>query len=239
MTAEHVPYPRLYQPVRDHHDVDDGWVEFTVGAALAYGWGRFWSSAPIWLGLVVAWLAANVAVEYVGNGFAFEGVRSFGWSGEYSPGAVAGVFATVLVNVLAAAVMTRAALAHTYGQAPSFPEIVRFVDPSAVLLSGVLLAVGCTVGTLLLVVPALVFAFFAFYTIPFVLDHDQDAVAAVRSSFAFVSANAGRFLMLAVAVVALNLAGALFFGLGLLLTVPVTLIATTHAFRTLQGERVG
>lgn len=242
MTAEPAHHPHTFEPVFGRDDgvrADDGWVEFTVGGALAYGWVRFWTNAPVWMALVAGWAVVNVAVEYVGNGFAFDGARSFGWSGSYSLGAMAALFATALVNVLAVAVMTRAALAETYGQKAAFPCIGRFVDPVAVLLASALLAVGYTLGTLLVVLPGMVFAFFAYYTLPFVLDHNRDAVSALRSSAEFVSANVGRFLMLAVAVVGVNLAGALLLGVGLLLTLPVTLIATTHAFRTLQGERVG
>lgn len=236
MTAEPVQ-----QPLADvYHQVsDDGWVEFTVGDALAYGWIRFWRNASVWTGLVVVAAAVTVVAEFVSNGFEFDGARGFAWSGSYSLAAVGGLFATTLVSLLVASVLTSAALEEAHGRRATLGGVVRLGQPVPVLLACALLAAGLTLGTLLLVIPALVFAFVAYYTLAFVLAHEQDAVSALRSSLSFVAANVGRFLMLALAVVAINLAGALLFGVGLLLTIPVTSIATMYAFRTLQGERVG
>lgn len=217
---------------------DDGWVEFTVGGALAYAWVRFWTNASTWVLFVVASVAISVAAEFVAGGFDLDGARGFMWSGGYSPGAIGEWLATTFVHVLLAAVLTRAALDEAHGRKASVRDALRLGEARVVLLGCVLLAAGYAVGTLLLVLPGLVFGFLAYYTLAFLLDRGEDAVTALRSSIAFVAANVGRFLMLALAVVGINLAGALLFGIGLLLTVPVTLIATMHAFRTLQGERV-
>lgn len=218
---------------------DDGWVEFTVGGSLAYAWVRFWTNATTWVLFVVASIAISVLAAFVAGGFDLDGARGFLWSGGYSPGVIGGWLATTFVHALLAAVLTRAALDEAYGRKAGVREAMRLGDLRAVLLGCVLLAAGYALGTLLLVLPAVVFAFFAYYTLAFLLDRGEDPVSALRSSAAFVAANVGRFLMLALAVVGINLAGALLFGVGLLLTVPWTVIATMHAFRTLQGERVG
>ncbi|MGH3360348.1 MAG: hypothetical protein ACRDO7_16220 [Nocardioidaceae bacterium] len=237
MTTHPAQHPRAYDWVGVGRR-DDGWVEFTVGGAFAYAWVRFWTNAPTWVLFVVASVAISLTTQFLVGGFDLDGVQGFVWSGGYSPAAIGGWLVTTVVHALLAAVLTRAALDEVHGRKASVRAALRLGDPRAVLLGCVLLAAGYAVGTLLLVLPGLVFAFLASYTLTYVLDREQDAVTALRSSVSFVAANVGRFLMLAVAVVAVNLAGALLFGVGLLLTVPVTMIASMHAFRTLQGERV-
>lgn len=217
---------------------DDGWVEFSVGEALAYGWNRLWGNALVWLSLMLLCVLIGGVFEYVGNGFEFSDARGVVWSGSYAPGAVGALLLSSIVNWLMAAMLTRGALDETRGEKATYSGIVRLDNVVAVLLASLLVAAGATVGTLLLLIPGLVFAFLAYYTIPYALDQGQDAWSAFRSSVALVSANVGRLLMLALAVIALNVVGALLCGIGLLVTMPMTLIATTYAFRVLQGERV-
>lgn len=242
MTTHPAHHPRADHAAYDWAGIgsrDDGWVEFSVGGALAYAWVRFWTNAATWVLFVAASVAISLAAQFLVGGFDLDGVQGFVWSGGYAPAAIGGWLVIAVVHALLAAVLTRAALDEVHGRKASVRSALRIGgDPRALLLGCVLVAAGYSVGTLLLVLPGMVFAFLAYYTLPYVIDREQDAVTALRSSVSFVAANVGRFLMLAVAVVAVNLAGALLFGVGLLLTLPVTLIATMHAFRTLQGERV-
>ncbi|UYM06197.1 DUF2189 domain-containing protein [Solicola gregarius] len=216
---------------------DDGWVEFSVGDALGFGWSRFWANPLPWLGLVVAFLAISIAVEFIVNGFELEiddVTEPVGFSGA----ALLGSILSGIVTVLMTAVLTKAALDETYGHKATIGGALDVRNVMALLLASVIVGVLTAVGLLLFIIPGLVVMFLTYYAIAFVLDKNHDAITAIKASASLVSANVGRLLPLALAVVGINIVGALVFLVGLLITIPITTLATTHAFRTVQGERV-
>lgn len=106
------------------------------------------------------------------------------------------------------------------------------------LLTGLLLSLIVVGGLALLIVPGVMWAMRFGYAPLLVVDRGYDPVQALRES-SRVSAGARmrlfRFALLALAV---NLLGALAFGVGLLVTIPTTTIAAAHILRQLQ-ERAG
>ncbi len=61
----------------------------------------------------------------------------------------------------------------------------------------------------------------------------RDPIAAMKRSYELASANVGSLLGLAVLCIVINIAGALLCGIGLLVSLPVTAIATAFAWRVL------
>ncbi len=65
---------------------------------------------------------------------------------------------------------------------------------------------------------------------------DQDAITAIKSSFRAISSNWGTLLLLAITLFFLNVLGVLLCVVGLLVTIPVSIIASTYAYRvTVRG----
>ncbi len=84
----------------------------------------------------------------------------------------------------------------------------------------------------------LAFGLFAGFTLYFVLDHGQGPIAAIKSSFALVTANFGNALvaMLLAALVASG--GFLACFLGLIFTVPFAMLLHVYTYRFLSGGTV-
>ena len=80
--------------------------------------------------------------------------------------------------------------------------------------------------------------FLTSFTLHFIIDKDMGAIDAIKASISFVMANIGTLIVLLPGLIAAYIVGALLCGVGLLVAIPVVVIATAYAYRTLQGEQV-
>ncbi|MGW4357023.1 hypothetical protein ACWELJ_33570, partial [Nocardia sp. NPDC004582] len=214
------PVPQQsYGPPRERLD---------VGAALTYGWDRFRLNPVPWVGMVliglIAWLLVILLVRIVD-------VQSLS--------AVVLLFAVAsLVVWLLQAAMIRGALYETDGTPPDFPAFFGFVNAGNVLITALIVFAVCFLASIACLFPAVIAGVLCMFALHFVIDQDQNPIAAIQSSVRLVIANALQVSLLAVAVLLMTAIGTLFCGLGLLVAGPVTAIATTYAYRTLTGRLV-
>lgn len=144
-------------------------------------------------------------------------------------------FAVQVAHAALMMVYMRCALALASGRPIELsfrPELLS--DFFGYLLTSVLYGLIVGAGLVLLLVPGVIWAVkFGFATF-LVVDQRLDPIAALRGSARLTEGVKGalfRFGMLALGV---NLVGALAFGVGLLVTVPTTLIAAAWVLRRLQ-----
>lgn len=218
-----------------------------VGEAFTWGWTKFTQNVgPIVLA-VLAYLAVIFAVSLIAFAiFAGGAAASTDAYGNLRPGGGFalgfGTLVVLAIYVLLAAFMqagvTRASLDVANGRRLEFASFFRFDNLGAVVVAVLLVGLGTAVGTLLFVLPGLVFAFFAQFTLFFVLDKGLGAVDALKASFVLVNRNLGTVVLLFLAVYAANLVGAAVCGIGQLVTYPLGLLATTYIYRRLQNEPV-
>jgi hypothetical protein len=91
------------------------------------------------------------------------------------------------------------------------------------------------VGLALLIIPALIVSAFYLFPFPFLIDRKLSFWDALESSRKLVSADLTGNVLFVLRLVLLNLLGALLFGVGLLVTVPVSVAAIAAAYK----EKVG
>ena len=150
-----------------------------------------------------------------------------------------------VVNIgtfLAAAIlymgMIRMALKVTAGQEPEVADLFKADHFGSYLGAGILVGLMVGIGLVLCIVPGILaiilFGFFGFL----VLDRGVGAIDSISGSFELTKANLGPLFVLGLAVVGLNLAGALVCGFGLLVTYPITIVALGYAYRSLSGEPI-
>ncbi|MGH3360349.1 MAG: hypothetical protein ACRDO7_16225 [Nocardioidaceae bacterium] len=209
--------------------------QFTVARALSFGWNAFRSNAPIWVALILGCAAVSIAVDLAIRELEVAGTVAVPLWGDDSVSGLVSAVVTLFVTWLLSAVLTQAALVETSGRKARLSDALGLGNLGNVLLASALVTVLYLAGAMLFIVPGIVFLFLSYYTLPFVLDRDQSAVKAIGSSCSLVAANAGRLFLLALAVTGINAVGSLLCLIGLLVTIPMTTIATTFAFRTLQG----
>ncbi|MGW6728324.1 hypothetical protein ACWF9G_20695 [Nocardia sp. NPDC055029] len=210
-----------------------------VGDAIGYGWDKFKNNAVVWVAIVLIAFIIQVAINFL---FGLGNTTDTDADGDFSIGfgiwQFIGTVVSAIIGYLISAAFVRGALHETDGRKPGFGDFFKFTNVGAVILAGILVGLATGIGFVLCILPGLVIAFFTWWTMQFVIDRDQDAISAIKSSFSAISSNAGPLLLLALALFGINIVGALLCGLGLLVTVPLTIIASTYAYRVVTGGPV-
>ncbi|WP_262852134.1 hypothetical protein [Mumia quercus] len=198
----------------------------------------------MWVLVTLVFVLIQAVLSGIGNGFDYS--SSDAWddngytlaTGLSILGVIVGIASTILSWLMQAA-QTRGGLQETTGNKPSFGDFFKWGDRAGtVILTLLLLGVLTFVGILLCVLPGIIFTFFAWYTLWFVLDRGMSPFEALQASFRLVGNNLGPVFLLALALIGINIVGACLCGIGLLVTVPITLIATAYSFKVLTQQPV-
>lgn len=122
------------------------------------------------------------------------------------------------------------------GQEPDLGRVFNFENIGPYVLTALLFGVVVMVGSILCIIPGII-ANVALQFWPYaVVDEDKGPVDALKASWELVSTRTGEVLIFLLGMWALNLVGALLCGLGLIVTIPITMIATGYAWRVLRGR---
>jgi len=116
-----------------------------------------------------------------------------------------------------------------------------WVEPARALryfIAGVLVGIVTVVGFLLLIVPGIIFMLMLLFTLYFVVDKGLGPIEAMKASKQAVSGHKWKLLGFVLLLGLLNIAGTLALLVGLLVTIPVSMLATAHAYRTLASGGV-
>lgn len=199
----------------------------SVGDAVSFGWNTFKNNAGVWVLVAVVAAAIQIVLNSVFGGFG----ESSDLSDAFGVWRLVGTLITAVVGYLINAALIRGALHEIDGNKPTIGSFFQFGNVVAIILASVLVGIMVTVGFVLLIIPGIVLAFLTWWTLQFVVDRNDDAITAIKSSIRAISSNAGTLILLALALVGINILGAIPCGLGLLVTIPMTIIASTYAYR--------
>lgn len=214
-----------------------------IGDAFTWAWNKFTKNLGTVIGGVLLYWVAIVVIAVVFGMLLVFGTAA---SDPYSTGAGIGFgFGTLLyiaIVVLAAvfmqAAVVRVALDVADGRPVEVGSFFRFQNMGNVLLAALLVGLGSAIGAMLFVLPGIVFAFFAQFTLYFAVDKRLSAIDALKASFTMVKDNFATALLLYIAVYVANGIGSALCGIGYLVSFPVGLLATTWMYRRLQNEYV-
>jgi uncharacterized membrane protein len=229
--------------------------QFSVGAAISWAWNKFTQNAMALTVAVVAYgvvltilgLVAGFVPVALGNHSSSTSTDSYGNTAE-SVNVTFGA-ASIIVMVLAyllifvAGVYTHAGLlSGSLDIADGKPVTIgSFFKPrnlGRVFLTALLIAVGVWIGTILLIIPGLIFAFLAQFAIPFVIDRSLSPVDSLKASIATARSNVGGALLSFLVQYAAILIGELLCGVGLIVAFPVAVLISVYTYRKLSGGRV-
>ncbi len=121
------------------------------------------------------------------------------------------------------------------GKSPEFKELFScFSLLFKYVLAAILYVIIVTFGLALFVIPGIIWAVqFGFY--PFVIVKERLwPFAALRKSSALTEGVKGRLIVLALALFGINLLGVLALGIGVIITIPLSVIAAAHVFKQME-----
>jgi uncharacterized membrane protein len=114
-------------------------------------------------------------------------------------------------------------------EAAQFFDAFRFFVPS--LFAGLIVLVLSLVGALFLIVPGVVILSMYLFTFHFIYERGMDFWDAMEASRRVVAADYLGFALFAFLIILVNLLGIAFLLVGVVVTIPVTSLALTAAFR--------
>jgi uncharacterized membrane protein len=143
-----------------------------------------------------------------------------------------------VVNLIVQSVIIKGSLDLTRNRPLDLGSATSGINWGQVIIASLIIGAMTFVGLVLCILPGLVVLFFTSYTLYFVIDRGQDAVTALKSSFTMVSNNLGVLLLFFLASLAAWIAGICACVIGLLVAIPVVVLAQAYTFRTLNDDPV-
>jgi len=228
-----------------------GSAPFSVGNAFGYGWNKFKANlGPILLAALVllavlvviqilqaVMTGGSETIEFNPDTGEFEGGSSGMLGGSILATVFFGLLSQLAILIIQSGIV-KGALDITKGKRVSLGEMFSGIDFVQVIVASLILAVATMIGFVLCILPGIAVMFFTAFTLYFIIDKGMPAIEAIKASVSFVLANAGTLIVFFLACLAAYIVGALLCGVGLLVAIPVVVIAQAYAFRTLQGEQV-
>ncbi|HEY5186779.1 MAG TPA: hypothetical protein VIM19_18180, partial [Actinomycetes bacterium] len=232
-----------------------GGSQFSVSEAFNWGWAKFQQNAGVIIVAALIYLVAIAVVYFVwiliGSAI-FTSKASISvnqTTGQISTTGGTGFFMTLLFSAISAGIffvlfaflqasVIRGALAIADGKKLDLGMMFKTDDLGVVLVAALIVGALSLVGVLACYVGTIVVSFFTAFYLFFVLDKKQGAWESVKSSFSLVSKNIGNVIVLIIGVFIAYFIGAILCGIGLIVTVPVALLALTYGYRRLQGDPI-
>jgi uncharacterized membrane protein len=103
------------------------------------------------------------------------------------------------------------------------------------LVASLVISCFTTLGLIVCVIPGLVIAAMYLFTYLFIVDKRMDFWPAMQASHAIVKQDYFGFTMFLLAMIAINILGLICFVVGVFITLPISLAATTVAYREIVG----
>jgi uncharacterized membrane protein len=228
------------------------------GAALTYGWNKF---KEHWQAVLVALIIGFVIIVVLGViGYLIQrsltsvddctvritnsGVIRSSGCGE-SVGAFTQLFAAALFQFLILLGMSilqlfviRATLMIMRGEPLEASKVMSTDRLGNYIVGAIIVAVLTFVGFILCILPGIAVGVFALFWGYFLVDKNMSPIEAITASFNLVKDNLGTVIVFWLLTILVTIAGAILCGVGLIVAIPVVVIATGYMYKRLQGEPV-
>lgn len=207
----------------------------SVGDAFNYGWQKFQQNVGPILVTVLVLLVISFVIQFFIQFVVLASVAndSTGLLGFILIGAYSLI--AVLLNFLIQMAIIRAGLILTEGRPLEQKDLLSTDQIGPYVIASILLSIGVGIGFILCFIPGLIVLFFGQWFGYFVLDRKQEPVDALKSSFTFVNENLGTVIVFFLASLLAYFIGAILCGIGLLVAIPVVVIAQAYLYKRLTG----
>ncbi|MBY0110849.1 hypothetical protein K2Y00_02490 [Patescibacteria group bacterium] len=216
-------------------------MKLSVKECLSFGWTTFKKRPWIFVKAGVALALVSIAFNIMSSAI------QFGFEATASPLAIIlfliAFVLLSLVSVYINIVLNNMGVTQFYLRAHENTETLTVKDLWAprpfwkYVFTTILVAFAFLLGIILLIVPGIIAMLMFGMSLYLVMDRGMDPVPAMKESARITKGNRWRLLGLYAAILGLNIVGMLLLVVGLLVTVPVTMLAAVHAYKTLAGNQ--
>ncbi len=203
---------------------------FSIGDSLSYGWDKFKKHYAFLIGILILIFFINLIMGIFSSIF------------ENTFPALNLIF-NILIFVISfvLAIGTVQIFLKIYDEKqPSIHDLYT-VTPSLFfrcLLGAILDGLIVLVGFLLFIIPGIILVIMLQFFLYIIVDKDFDSIEAIKESRRITSGYKWDLLLLYIVLAVLNLLGILCFGIGLLVTVPVSSLAYIYVYKKLTDRDI-
>jgi uncharacterized membrane protein len=204
--------------------------KFSIQESLNYGWNAFKSQTGFFLGFILIFFIISFVPSFIVQ-------RLFP-----APNPVGFVLRVVLwlVNLYLGMVSTRIAL-DIYDSGTA--NLNRLGDLFQIYIPYVigkfLFAVMVGVGTILLIVPGIILSLMFLYVGYLVVDRRLGPIEALKESYRITTGVKWPLFVFGLVIVLVNIVGMVCLGIGLFVSVPITMMASAYVYRQLSPRAAG
>ncbi len=195
---------------------------FEVKEVLTFGWTTFkqdpWFYIGVTAGLTIFTMVVNALT---GNGHGIFSLIGF----------LIGVVASTVVTIAYARLALSAEAGKHVGWEGLWAPEYFLNTLGASILQGIIILIGI----ILLVIPGIVAALMLSMTQLSVVDKKLTPIAAIKESYHLTKGHLFELFLLMIALILLNMVGLILLVVGLLVTLPISLIAVAHVYRKLAA----
>lgn len=201
--------------------------KFTISGSISYGWEATKSHLPFFVVIILITLAVNFLPNIIVQNMQKEVPLLAGLL------SLALWIVSMLVSLGTIKISLKifdkkkAEIADLFN---GYPQLLNFV------IASIIYAILVGVGFILLIVPGVIFGIkYHFYSY-LIVDKNMGPLEALKKSGEITKGAKWQLFLLGLACGLVNLVGLLALGIGLLITVPVTMLAYAHVYRKLLGS---
>jgi uncharacterized membrane protein len=201
-----------------------------VKASFSHGWSVFKKRPWLMIGAVVIMIVISTISGAVTQSISDQAVSVYAIT-------IASAFDFFVVQML----ISMGFIAFTI-KASDHPEMAHVSNLWAphsyfkYLGTSILVTIIFIIGLVLFVIPGIIAAVLLIFAPYLVMDRNEGPITAIKQSFHAVTGHFWGVLLLIIASIVVNIVGVLLIGIGLLVSIPVTLLAMAHAYRLVLGQ---
>jgi len=212
--------------------------DYSPTAAVGWGWKKFTENWGVLVLTGLALFAIQAFFSILQQAVGTSDSDGFGFGPQLNGAGWVLQIVGWVVSTLVAAGVVRACLGVTAGETFDFGKVFSADKIGPILIAAIVTGILTVIGLVLCILPGLVVIFFAQYVNYFIIDKDQSAVDAIKSSVSFVGNNLGPTLLYFLLSIVVAIAGALACLVGLLVALPVIFLGQAYTYRKLSGQPV-
>lgn len=187
---------------------------------------------------VVSGVLGGITASFSTSDDAYLNPNAATFSALFSPMEIILNIVALAVGYIFNALLMRGALDETEGTKFALSAAFSRLEIVPIIILGILLSIGTTIGIILCVLPGIVFAVLTMFAMVFLVDQKLSPIESIKASYNLVTSKLGESILTVLVLAGVTILGFLACCVGLLVAMPVTQIAYVYAYRRLQGQPV-
>lgn len=201
--------------------------KLSVRESFSFGWRTF--KARPWFFVLVTFIILVIS----GVSGSFQGIATE-LLGKLVGGGISGVTGLIIDTFIGMGLVALYLKAYDSVMTPTFMDLWNPRPFFRFFFAYLMLAVILLTGYILLIIPGIILTLMLCFTTTIVIDKKSEPIAAMKESARITKGQLVPVGLLILSVAGVNVLGTLTFGVGLLVSMPVSMLALVHAYRTLS-----